>query len=108
MTEPRIGRIEIAKPQNQVWQQITTFADIPTWYDDWDRCEHDPLHANLQEGAQFRLFATRALRARVADCHIINAEAPTPRRSEESAVGHSHRHYPNTRRCGTWRALLTI
>ena len=77
MTARQTGQIEIDKPRQAVWRQISALADVPAWYDEWDRCVHDPDQTIMREGQAFRLVADGAKRTRVADCHVITVEEPT-------------------------------
>lgn len=77
MTARQTSHIEIDKPRQAVWRQISALADVPAWYSEWDRCVHDPDQTSMREGQAFRLVADGAKRTRVTDCHVIAVEEPT-------------------------------
>ena len=76
MGDTQTGRIEVERPRNVVWRSMSVLAEIPTWYGDWDRCDHDSQHLQVQEGVRFRLTAGRGPFNRAANCDIITAQEP--------------------------------
>ncbi|SPM28426.1 SRPBCC family protein [Mycobacterium terramassiliense] len=51
--------IRIDAPPEVLWNLITTLADIPDWYDDWDTVEPAAEDGRLRVDASFRSLGVK-------------------------------------------------
>ena len=69
--------IRIDAPPEVVWNLITTLANIPDWYDNWDTVEPATEDKRLQVGASFRLIRRHIGGVDTALCRVTSLDEPT-------------------------------
>ena len=66
--------IRIDASPDVVWNLITTIANIPDWYDDWDFVEALTEDGRLRVGASFRLTRLHAGGIDTALCRVTSLD----------------------------------
>jgi uncharacterized protein YndB with AHSA1/START domain len=68
--------IRLPAPPEQVWELITTVANMTEWYDNWDTVEHAADDERLQVGTSFRLIRRRIGGNDTALCRVTSLQVP--------------------------------
>jgi uncharacterized protein YndB with AHSA1/START domain len=66
--------IRIDAPPEVVWNLISTLADIPDWYDNWDTVETGAADGRLRVDASFRLTRRHAGGLDTALCRVTSLD----------------------------------